>query len=117
MLQLLMLRPLIIFAICKCEKMTTYPEITNLDFQVPTLNEYVAGLQVPMHDVQVMYAVQSEKYLDDELLDLHLTEWHPLLHPHQLIQVPAVAIFLLYAYLVLLKEAVETADYVRVMLH
>ena len=65
--------------------MTTYPEIADLYFQGPTLDEYVAGLQVPMDDVEVMNAVQSEKYLDDELLDLHLTEWHPLLHPNQLI--------------------------------
>ena len=69
-----------------------------------------------MHDIEVMYAVQSEKYLYDELLDLHLTEWHPLLHAYQLVQVSAVAILLLYAYLVLLEEAVETADNVRVML-
>jgi hypothetical protein len=96
--------------------MTTYPKIADLDFQVPTLDEYVAGLQVSVHDIEVMNAVQSEKYLDDELLDLHLTERHPLLHPNQLIQVSAVAILLLYAYLVLLEEAVETADYVRVML-
>ena len=69
-----------------------------------------------MHDVKVMYAVQSEKYLNDELLDLNLAERHPLLHPHQLAQVPAVAILLLYAYLVLLEEAVEAADDVGVML-
>jgi hypothetical protein len=96
--------------------MTTYPKIADLDFQIPTLDEYVAGFQVSVHDVEVMNAVQSEKYLDDELLDLDLTERHPLLHPNQLIQVSAVAILLLYAYLVLLEEAVETADYVRVML-
>jgi hypothetical protein len=115
MLQLLMLRPLIIFAIYKRERMTSYPEIADLDLQVPALYEYVARFQVPVHDVEVMYAVQSEKYLDDELLDFDLAEGHPLLHPHQLAQVPAVAILLLDAYLILLEEAVETADDVRVM--
>jgi hypothetical protein len=83
-----------------------YAKVADFDLLLSAFDEYVAWLEVSVHNQKLVYAIQSKQNFNDKPFDLRFSDGKPLLHLNQGSQVAAVAIFLEYAETGLLNEAI-----------